>query len=235
MPKSERGFSPLVILILIGVLIVVAIGYLFINRKSQNNKTQTKIIADTKTKTQETGTIEGTPKPNQDFPSPVSSILDKADMEKVKVAGMTIYTGDKPPNIEGIYRFDSLVVIYDSESQVVGREVNTDQYQYYGQRDGAVKIIYNDEKIYDGISGSKGYISGKDQCFTIFLETKNEPEECGAREVEVTSACMVGKGLGQVKRAAILKEKGTACELISVDSLRIVNETDGIAEQIKEL
>lgn len=234
MPKRERGFSPLVILILIGVLVVVTTGYLFVNRKSQNNKTQTKIIADIKTETQETGTKEGTPKPNQDFPSPVGSILDKADMEKVEAAGMRIYKGDTPPNIEGSYRFDSLVVTYDSESQVVGREVNADQYQYYGQRDGTVKIIYNDEKIYDGISGSKGYISGKDQCFTIFLQTKKEPEECETVEIELASACKVGEGLGQVKRAAILKEKGTACELISVDSLRIVSETDGIAERIKE-
>lgn len=234
MPKRERGFSPPVVLILIGVLVVATTGYLFLNRKSQSNETPTKITTDTKTETKETGTKAEVPKPSQDFPSPVSSILDKADMEKVEAAGMTIYRGDKPPDIEGSYRFDSLVVTYDSESQVDGREVSADQYQYYGQRDGAIKIVYNDEKIYDGISGPKGYISGQDQCFTIFVETKNEPEECGTREVELTSACRVDKGLGQVKRAGILKAKGTACDLIKVDSLRIVSETDGVAEQIKE-
>ena len=220
----------LVALILIGVLVVATTGYLLVNKKSQSSETPTKITTDTKTETK-----AEVPKPSQDFPNPVSSILDKADMEKVEAAGMTIYRGDKPPDIEGSYRFDSLVVTYDSESQVVGREVTADQYQYYAQKDGSVKIIYNDEKIYDGISGPKGYVSGKDQCFTIFLETKNEPEECGTREVELTSACKVDQGLGQVKRAGILKEKGTACDLIQVDSLRIVSETDGVAEQIKEL
>ncbi|MDO8619673.1 MAG: hypothetical protein Q7R49_07140 [Candidatus Daviesbacteria bacterium] len=225
MPIRERGFSPLVVLILIGVLILAATGYSLVNRKSQSSETPTKIITDTKTEA---------PKPSQDFPDPVSSILDKADMEKVEAAGMTIYKGDTPPNIEGSYQFDSLVVTYDSESQVLGREVKTDQYQYYDQRDGAVKIIYNDKKIYDGVSKPKGYISGKDQCFTIFLETKNEPEECGTREVELTSACRVDKGLGQVKRVGILKNKGTACDLIRVDSFRIVSETDGVAEQIEE-
>ena len=229
MPKGERGFSPPVALILIGVLVVAATGYMLANSKSPSSETPTKITTDTKTETK-----AEVPKPSQDFPSPVSSILDKADMEKVEAAGMTIYRGDKPPNIEGSYQFDSLVVTYDSESRVVGREVSTDQYQYYGQRDGAVKIVYNDEKIYDGISGPKGYISGKDQCFTIFLQTKNEPKECETREIELTSACKVNNGLGQVKRAGILKEKGTACNLISVNSLRIVSETDGIAEQVEE-
>lgn len=234
MPKKEYGFSQLVILILIGVLVVATAGYLFTNKKGQSGETPTKITTGTETGTKEE-VIKPSQKPSQDFPSPVGSILDKADMEKVEAAGMRIYKGDTPPNIEGSYRFDSLVVTYDSESKLDGREVNADQYQYYGQRDGAIKIIYNDETVYDGISGPKGYISGKDQCFTIFLQTKKEPEECATVEIELASACKVDGGLGQVKRAAILKEKGKACNLISVGGLRIVSETDGIAEQIKSL
>ncbi|MBI2596347.1 hypothetical protein HYW46_06460 [Candidatus Daviesbacteria bacterium] len=230
MPNNERGFIPPVVLILIGVLVVAAIGYLFTNRKSQSSQTPANITTNTKTETKAEVT-----KPSQDFPSPVNSILDKIDMEKVEAAGMTIYRGDKPPNIEGTYRFNSLVVTYDSANQVLGREVNVDQYQYYGQRDGAVKIIYNDDKTYDGIVWPKGYISGKGQCFTIFLQTKNEPKECETLEIELTSACKVDQGLGQVKRAGMLKQKGTACgDLIPVDSLRVVSETDGLAEQKEE-
>ena len=96
MPKGERGFSPPVALILIGVLVVAATGYMLANSKSPSSETPTKITTDTKTETK-----AEVPKPSQDFPSPVSSILDKADMEKVEAAGMTIYRGDKPPNMDG--------------------------------------------------------------------------------------------------------------------------------------
>ena len=227
MPRREGGFSLPVVLIGTMLIAVAVGGYFFASEKNQKSETISP-------KPDATETKEEVKEPARDYPQAVEELLDSADIAKVEEAGMTVYRGNNPPDIEGSYQFDSLVVTYDSESQLVGREVSADQYQYYGQRGGAVKIIYDDEKIYDGISGPKGYISGKGQCFTIFLETKNEPEECGTREVELTSACKVDQGLGQVKRAGILKAKGTACDLIRVDGLRIASETDGLANRLDE-
>lgn len=213
---------------MLGLAVVVALGGYFLvsgrNRDGQKvleAKEQVEVVKE-----------PAKEPPKKDIPDAITELLTADDIKQIEAAGMTVYKGHKPPNVEGVYRFDSLVVTYDSESELVGREVSSDKYEFFGQTpEGKINVVYNGDET----SGVEAFISGEDQCFTIVMESGDRVEECDSRELEVTSACKTDMGLGQVKRAGVLKEKqGAGCgELIPVSGLRIVTEQDRLAERIE--
>lgn len=219
--KKNGSSLPLVIL---GLALVVAVGGYFLvsgrNRdgpKTPEAKEQVEVVKEP---------------PKKDIPDAITELLTAGDIKQIEDAGMTVYKGHKPPNIDGSYQFDSLVVTYDSESELVGREVSSDGYEFFGQTsEGRINIIYNGEAS-DGV---EAFVSGEGQCFTMVMQLGNKVAECDSRELEVTSACKTDMGLGQIKRAGVLKEKqGAGCgELIPVSGLRIVTEQDGLAQRIE--
>ncbi len=221
----ERGSSTALILLGIAAVAVVG-GYLLVNGRSQgNNKppetAKPEVASETK------------PEPAKTLPDSIYSLLTDNDINQLEKGGMTIYKGKNPPNIEGNYLFDALVVTYDSELDVVGREVTTDEYDYFGQRDGKIKIMYDG----DDSSITDGFISGDGQCFTLASQPKYQSvtvKSCDYEGIEVTSACRIVGGLEKVQRAAYLRTKqGDDCDkLIPINGLRIVREQDNLAEQL---
>lgn len=220
----------------IAVIAVVIIGGIyFLNQKS--NKIQTD---NTKQETSKQTQDEQSKEKIKDVPNPVNEFLNKFDIEKYKKAGIKIYTGDNPPNIEGNYYLNSLVLFYEEpwdKQGDVGDGIVNYNYKFYDQKsDGTINSSYTAESLPSEAVGIGAFISGNDNCFTIFVDDKGKGYSCNTREARLISACKTDKGLEQIKDSFIMKEKqGSDCEeLMPVGNLRIITEDDGLAERIAE-
>lgn len=230
---SQRGvISPIVIAVVILILIA---GIYLLNQKS--NKIQTDSTEkETSKQTQE----EQSKEKIKDVPDPVNEFLNKFDIEKYEKAGIKVYKGDNPPNIEGSYYFNSLVLFYDEpwdEQGEIGDGIVNYNYKFYDQKsDGTINSSYTAESAPSEAVGIGAFISGNENCFTIFVDDKGRGFSCNTREARLISACKTDKGLEQVKDSFIMKEKeGSDCnELMPVGNLRIITEDDGLADLIKK-
>lgn len=235
MPKifNQKGsVQPLAIVIMVAVVIG---GIYLLNQKS--NKIQTD---NTKQETFQQTQDEQSKEKIKDVPNPVNEFLNKFDIEKYKKAGIKIYTGDNPPNIEGSYYLNSLVLFYDEpwdKQGDIGDGIVNYNYKFYDQKsDGTINSSYTAESAPSEAVGIGAFISGNDNCFTIFVDDKGKGYSCNTREARLISACKTDKGLEQIKDSFIMKEKqGSDCEeLMPIGNLRIITEDDGLAERIEE-
>jgi hypothetical protein len=169
-----------------------------------------------------------------DVPDDVNDFLDSSDIEKLKAAGMPIYTGDNPPNIEGSYLLNTLTIIYD-EIGLEGMTVAQYTVTYFDQTEnGGVKQNYEAPDVGDTANGLGAFISGDGDCFTVFVDTTGMVSGCDYKLPAIHSACLTGSGMTDYFWGVLMKEKvGTGCDaLIPVDAARVLEEIDGVAEEI---
>lgn len=228
MPKKESGFShPFIIL---GVVAVAALLIYFSGNLNKNQK----ITQETPKQTQ-----EQTKEEIKDVPNPVNEFLNNNDIEEYEKAGMKIYTGNNPPNIEGLYKSDSLVIFYDKpfeDAAPVGTEVSSYNHEFIDQKpDGTIKLLRKSPEGEDIAAGMGGFISGDNNCFSIFVNVKDQSNQCKTDEATIYSACKTEEGLEQLQAGFIVKEnEGPGCgKTVPVGHLRIITEDDGLAERIK--
>src|SRR3989344_3249406 len=217
MPKKEGGASHL--FIILGVAALAAFLLYF----SQSNKQ--KIFQETPKQTQ-----EQTKEVIKDIPNPVNEFLNNNDIEEYENAGMKIYTGNNPPNVEGLYRSDSLVILYDKpfeDAAPVGTKVSSYNHEFIDQKpDGTVKLLRKSPQGEDIAAGVGGFISGSNNCFSIFVNVKDQSNQCNINEATIYSACKGEEGLEQLQAGFIVKEnKGSGCgKTVPVGHLRIITE-----------
>lgn len=239
MPKTlnQKGLvSPLAIAV---IAIVVVGGIYLLNQKSAKPTTNTEQETSNQSQEQTKETVKDK-EVIKDVPNPVNEFLNNNDIGEYENAGMKIYTGNNPPNIEGLYKSDSLVIFYDKpfeNAAPVGTEVSSYNHKFYDQNpDGTIKVVRQSLEGEDVGAGVGGFISGGNNCFSIFVDVKDKSLQCNTDEATIYSACKVEEGLGQLQAGFIVKEnEGTGCgKTVPVGHLRIITEDDGLAEQIKE-
>ncbi|MBI2593475.1 hypothetical protein HYW44_02425 [Candidatus Daviesbacteria bacterium] len=229
MPKKENGSSHL--FVILGVAALAGLLLYF----SGNLKKSQKITQETPIKTQ-----EQTKELIRDVPNPVNEFLSSNDVKEYEKVGMKIYTGNNPPNIEGLYKSDSLVVFYDKpfeNAAPVGTEVSSYNHEFIDQKpDGTIKVLRKSTSGADVAAGIGGFISGDNNCFSIFVDVKDQGDQCITSEATIYSACKVEEGLGQLQAGFIVKEnEGSGCgKTVPVGHIRIITEDDGLAERINE-
>jgi hypothetical protein len=229
MPKKEGGASHLFI-----ILGVAALAGLLLYLSGSLNKNQ-KITPETPKQTQEQAKEE-----IKDVPNPINDFLNNNDIGEYEKAGMKIYTGNNPPNIEGLYKSDSLVVFYDKpfENEApVGTEVSNYNHQFTDQKsDGTIKLKRIPLEGEDTAEGMGGFISGNNSCFSIFVNVQDQSDQCNTNQATIYSACKTEEGLEDLQAGFILKEQeGPGCgKVVPVGHLRIITEDDGLAEWINK-
>src|SRR3989344_1664147 len=229
MPKRESGFShPFIIL---GVVAVAGLFLYFSANSNKNQQITQEIPAETQEQTKEE--IEN-------VPNPVNEFLSSNDIEEYEKAGMKVYTGNNPPNIEGLYASDSLVIFYDKpfkDAAPVGTEVSSYNHQFYDQKnDGTIKLKRISLEGGDEAEGVGGFISGDNNCFSIFVDVKDQSDQCSSDQATIYSACKVEAGLEGLQAGFILKkQEGSGCVVVvPVGHMRIITEDDSLAERIEE-
>ncbi len=227
MPNQKGVLSPI---ILIGVAILaVILGVLYNQNKNQQP------AQDTPTQTNQIINQE-----IKDIPYKVNEFLNNVDIKEYESVGMKIYTGNNPPDIEGTYKSDSLVIFYDKpfeDAAPVGTTVSAYNHRFYDQRaDGTIKISRTAVGGDDQADGTGGFISGDNNCFSIFANVKDQNDLCSIDEATIYSACKTEEGLENLQAGFITKKaEGPGCaQSVPVGHLRIITEDDGLTELIKE-
>lgn len=169
----------------------------------------------------------------EDVPDEVNDFLDPEDIEKLEDAGMTIYTGDNPPNVEGTYDLDSLVISYD-EIGMEGYPLAYYWIKYYDQTDdGKIKLDYESPDAGDVGSGIGAFIAGDGNCYSVFVNAEGDSFGCHYKMPSIHSGCKNSSGIADFQWGLIMKEKsGENCDyLMPEGAVRIVDETDGMASK----
>lgn len=171
-------------------------------------------------------------------PKEVNQFLQLQDVKKLSEQGFTTYTGNNPPNIEGAYLSNDMTVTYDpgtvEGSYVVGDKMDPYTYTFSNQTaNGTLGLHYistNDQS--EGTIDA--FISGQNDCFTIYSDGQGQLGECKYVIPMLVSACVGKTGLTSFKEAILAKSKeGPTCEseVMPIGYFRTFEEKDGSVEK----
>lgn len=171
------------------------------------------------------------------IPSEVKAFLSDENLQKMDEAGMNIYTGDNPPNIEGTYIFKNLVVKYDPKGYIFN--VIPETFTLKDQKANTVNLAVTgkDETGREYSESGRGVIiSGEGNCFSVYLENSiSLGKECKSKSVEIISACKKESGLIDMDEGTIwtdVNNKCTADEHVPAGYIRIFSHKS-LAPKVK--
>jgi hypothetical protein len=165
-------------------------------------------------------------------PDGVNDFLSSGDIEALEGVGMPIHYGDAPTVIEGRYVLDSLLIVYD-ETGDTGAALNIYDITFHDQSgDGSLKTDYNDRSSSDSGFGVSAFISGDGACFTVFADASGALGDCRYSLPFLFSGCQSAGGIQNFHWGMIMKRvEGTGCAVMPVGAVRIIQESDGLAEK----
>jgi hypothetical protein len=172
---------------------------------------------------------------DNEIPDEVDDFLDDEDIEALEEAGLIIYPGDDPPDIEGSYYLDSIEIAYDDLDLVLNIADYT--YTFYGQTNkGKISMDYEAPEVNDQATGVGAFISGRGDCFSIFIGVEGDANGCEYENPSIISGCLDNDGITGWENGFIMGEKsGDNCEmLVETGHRRIIEESDNLAVEIGE-
>jgi len=190
-------------------------------------------LEDAKEAAEEAGLIEGVPEDVNDF-------LSDEDLKKLEEAGMTIYKGENPPPVDGNYQLDSLTIIYDQYG-MEGTQLTGYSWNYYDQRDtGELTCDYASIGQEDVASGLAGYISGENNCFSVYINFTGNNGTCDYEMPMIQSGCLEETGIAKFVMGYIMTKTeettpGGCSQTMAVGSVRITEENDQMADKVNYL
>ncbi len=204
MNKSAGVVSlPIIVICIVGLVIALVVFSNWSKQSNQGNSSPQEIVEDA-----------AKPKEVDKIPDPVKAFLSDENVKKLEGAGMSIYTGDNPPNVEGTYRFENIVFKYDPERENFDI---TNYYQSFRNQKDDNTLIYSrsQNEAIEGPSSSEGkgvFISGEGNCFSIYLHNSTSSAGgCKFETVEIISACKEAEGLINMDWGVLWTEKEGQC------------------------
>jgi hypothetical protein len=169
-----------------------------------------------------------------EVPYEINTFLSQTDLDELESNGFKINKGFLPPKLNGDFVIDNWSVKYDKGGIMdIGDEIATCYYTFSGQStDGTLDSTFScsEEKG----TGELAYISGKDKCFTMYIDQKGSTSNCDFEMPVVMSGCLTSNGITDFQYANLMKSKtsGSVCdeELMPVNNIRIITVDDGLVE-----
>jgi hypothetical protein len=175
-----------------------------------------------------------------EVPYEVNTFLNRSDMEELEVQGFTIHKGFSPPNIEGEYYIEGWNVKFDKMGIVsAGYPIANYSYIFKNQtEDGRIDVEFEGSKE-SGI-GTGGYVSGKEGCFTLFIDQTGEStnSNCAFSMPVVLSGCLDENSNIESFNYANLMKSVTETEeckelYMPVGNMRIIRPDDGFVTRVR--
>lgn len=133
--------------------------------------------------------------PSYERPEGSRAFISDEQLAEIEDLGVPIHDGANPPDISGTFEWDSSVWTIAPRQQYEGREVCDGQRTYTLEDDGTVSstMFYTN---CDGEGSSSGiFISGTDNCFTLYSTGTGDFEGCTNTTVTVGSGCLTDEGI----------------------------------------
>lgn len=149
-------------------------------------------------------------------PNAVNDFLDADDIALFTAQGFKVYTGNTPPTINGKWNFN-MKISYDpgtfDGAYPIGFILPDYVYYFKDQQNSEINAAYWSDEVGDISDYNDGYISGANDCFTVFINQTGEIEGCKYVSPQLISACKTSSGLKNVDMAYLVKSKdGDSCD-----------------------
>lgn len=157
---------------------------------------------------------------------------------------ITIYEGNNPPSIEGVFVMDPPEVVYDTtNSYSAGEQGFIPVYMKFSNQnttqntlDYEERGVDSDGKITSESSGPGAFISGDGNNFSVFFSTKGVNHRDGydvkTRTSLVISGTKTDSGIKDVRYAFVMVEKENDInhDIMNVGEFRVFKDGDGLAK-----
>lgn len=148
-------------------------------------------------------------------PDEVKTFLSDENLQKMDEAGMNIYTGDNPPNIEGTYTFKNIIIKYDPNGY--NFPLVTYNYTFKDQKEDNT-VLFSSKSQGGGPKGESDigegegvFISGEGDCFSVYLSNDEKIGECESKSAEIFSACRNERGLVDMDQGTLWTYMSDQC------------------------
>ena len=154
-------------------------------------------------------------------------------------AHMPIYSGNTPPNIEGVYNMSPCVMVYDSNGSFEpGHKFNSVVTELTNQNMSQNTLTYRDEEIKsDGTVSSssnkaEAKIVGNGDNFTMFVViTSNSTNGSWTKIASLLSGIKTSSGIKDFYEGFVMLDKyDPENKKMKIGQFRIINDQDGMSE-----
>lgn len=174
-------------------------------------------------------------------PDEARSIITDAQLDSLVDLGATIYAGDTPPDLAGVYNRSSGTVVAADNEDSVGMNACTSIWTVEATDDEFVYSTTAEDTSSCGepIESPASYLAGSDGCFSLYVENDADREGCSFRFAEVISGCVESDGIHDYQSATLgLENDGSeACDALIGDAVipdegeRAILDFDFVARQ----
>ena len=181
------------------------------------------------------------------LPTEVSKSLTEKDLEELEEQDFKIHYGLTPPDIEGIYIANSLVIDYDKNNPKAAGSPRASRQEYFFDQTSDNKVTKESTSLERRFIrvGEVGYLSGSKNCFSFFdIGETNSDYGCMVTTAEIVSGCLDAENNIEDYQIAVLMLEHNSkilCEYlpkvfnttppILPGNIRLVSERDGLAER----
>jgi len=171
-----------------------------------------------------------------DFSDEILEIVSREEIDSLRSLGVAVHEGNTPPSIEGSFRvspYEMLVPYADDDPYTAGQVISDYLYRFYDQDQEAktITLDYRNVSGLDSGSGAGGYVSGKDDSFTIFSEDEGNLGTATYQTATIYSGRIVEGGIADFQVAFLVTEKNDPDnQLIPVGTGRVWFDNDFFSE-----
>ncbi len=146
-------------------------------------------------------------------PEGAQAIVTDAQLDEMVDIGATIYPGSNPADLTGVYdRAGGSIVDADNEA-TLSLEACDSIWTVEATEDEEVYSTSSEQ--YNNCSGTvettASYISGVDNCFSLYLENDGESNGCNFRWAQVISGCLEDDGISDYQEVDLgIENDGTS-------------------------
>ena len=169
------------------------------------------------------------------FTREITDMIPDEIMERIEESGMTIYTGDNPPTLEGTFFVSPMTLI----SSTIASDSPEDKYNDYNYSfskqnnyDLTIEVTEQSEKSRG--DGTGGFIVGQDGKFTIFVEiSEKKGSEGWSKTATIISGELTKNGIINFQSSLVMLENSGTGDYIDVGEGRLFHDGDGFSEKIE--
>jgi len=150
---------------------------------------------------------------------------------------MPLYRGKNPPNIEGVYHFYPLSIVFCSDGYYSPGDIMDDdliiKFSNQNNRKNTLDYDSYDQEIDQTAQSGKGaFVSGSGNNFTAYFNTSGTTYGITTKEAIIVSGTKTSQGIKDLHFCIVMVEKKNDYdnELMDVGTYRVSNDDDGLSE-----
>ena len=149
--------------------------------------------------------------PKETFPTPINSFITQGMIDSLRLAGLTINPGTKPPIVNGIYFMQPDSCTFDnSPFNSAGTLYSDYKFKFTNQDNTAFTVTVAQKSIPAGVLSSTpvySYISGSGNNFSIFIIRTLTPSGVTVQQYNILSGTLTASGIQNFQNTLYMRSK----------------------------